>query len=119
MEVSIWPPPFPHTGVAPVLTDEAGLNGGKSRMDTLHNGKRILADVEQAEAEATAAHANPAGKRRVYGGTSFGQVPAALAEQEAALSACDDASAQAGAQRREQSSRARDARKTERLRLVN
>ncbi|WP_296659346.1 LysR family transcriptional regulator [Paraburkholderia sp.] len=39
----------------------------------LHNCKRILADVEQAEAEATAAHANPAGKLRVYGGTSFGQ----------------------------------------------
>ena len=39
----------------------------------LQSCKRILADIEQAEAEAAAAHANPAGKLRVYGGTSFGQ----------------------------------------------
>ncbi|TDV07875.1 LysR family transcriptional regulator [Paraburkholderia caballeronis] len=39
----------------------------------LQSCRRILADVEQAEAEAAAAHANPVGKLRVYGGTSFGQ----------------------------------------------
>jgi len=39
----------------------------------LQSCKRILADIEQAEAEASAAVANPAGKLRVYGGTSFGQ----------------------------------------------
>ncbi|MEQ0775042.1 LysR family transcriptional regulator [Paraburkholderia tropica] len=39
----------------------------------LQSCKRILADIDQAEAEAAAAHANPAGKLRVYGGTSFGQ----------------------------------------------
>ncbi|WP_043204051.1 LysR family transcriptional regulator [Paraburkholderia acidipaludis] len=39
----------------------------------LENCKRILADIEQAEAEAAAAQANPSGKLRVYGGTSFGQ----------------------------------------------
>lgn len=39
----------------------------------LQSCKRILADIEQAEAEAAAAQANPAGKLRVYGGTSFGQ----------------------------------------------
>lgn len=39
----------------------------------LDNCKRILADIEQAEAEAGAAQANPSGKLRVYGGASFGQ----------------------------------------------
>jgi len=39
----------------------------------LQSCKRILADIEQAEAEASAAQANPAGKLRVYGGTSLGQ----------------------------------------------
>jgi DNA-binding transcriptional LysR family regulator len=39
----------------------------------LQSCKRILADIEQTEAEAAAALANPAGKLRVYGGTSFGQ----------------------------------------------
>jgi len=39
----------------------------------LHNCRRILAEIGQAEAEAAAAHANPSGKLRVYGGTSFGQ----------------------------------------------
>jgi DNA-binding transcriptional LysR family regulator len=39
----------------------------------LDSCKRILADIEQAEAEASAAQATPAGKLRVYGGTSFGQ----------------------------------------------
>jgi DNA-binding transcriptional LysR family regulator len=39
----------------------------------LQSCKRILADIDQAEAEAAAAQANPAGKLRVYGGTSFGQ----------------------------------------------
>jgi DNA-binding transcriptional LysR family regulator len=39
----------------------------------LENCKRILADIEQAEAEAGAAQANPSGKLRVYGGTSLGQ----------------------------------------------
>ncbi|WP_028221493.1 LysR family transcriptional regulator [Paraburkholderia oxyphila] len=39
----------------------------------LQSCRRILADIEQAEAEAAAAQANPAGRLRVYGGTSFGQ----------------------------------------------
>jgi DNA-binding transcriptional LysR family regulator len=39
----------------------------------LRSCRRILADLDQAEAEAAAAQANPSGKLRVYGGTSFGQ----------------------------------------------
>lgn len=39
----------------------------------LQSCKRILADIEQAESEAADAQGNPAGKLRVYGGTSFGQ----------------------------------------------
>ncbi|HEY1608785.1 MAG TPA: LysR family transcriptional regulator [Paraburkholderia sp.] len=39
----------------------------------LQSCRRILSEIEQAEAEAAAAQANPAGKLRVYGGTSFGQ----------------------------------------------
>ena len=39
----------------------------------LQSCRRILAEIEQAEVEAAGALANPAGKLRVYGGTSFGQ----------------------------------------------
>jgi DNA-binding transcriptional LysR family regulator len=39
----------------------------------LQSCRRILADIEQAEGEAAGALANPSGRLRVYGGTSFGQ----------------------------------------------
>jgi len=39
----------------------------------LQSCKRILADLDQAEAEACSAQANPAGKLRVYGAASLGQ----------------------------------------------
>lgn len=38
----------------------------------LQSCRRILADIDQAESEAAGAQQNPAGRLRVYGGTSFG-----------------------------------------------
>ncbi|PLZ04075.1 LysR family transcriptional regulator [Burkholderia sp. WAC0059] len=56
------------------------LNRTTRRMSLTEAGERylqscrqILVDLEQAEAEAAAAQANPAGRLRVYGGASFGQ----------------------------------------------